>query len=159
MIGNVGRDPDIRHNQDGKPIANLSLATTENWKDKHTGEKRSRTEWHRLVVFSEGMAKVVEKYVHKGSKIYVEGKIATREWEDQEGVKKYVTEIILDNFSGRIVLLGDRRDRQNGDHGNGHRQDGVNGPESARDRGEGSQDRGRSNHESYDPPFDDDIPF
>ena len=105
LIGNVGKDPEIRHTQDGKAIANLSLATSESWRDKSTGEKRERTEWHRVVIFNEHVTKVVEAYVKKGSKIFVSGSLQTRKWTDQSGVEKYSTEIVLQAFNGELVLL------------------------------------------------------
>lgn len=108
ILGNLGKDPEIRHTQDGRPIANLSIATSESWKDKSTGEKREKTEWHRVVIFSEGLAKIAEQYLKKGSKCYVEGQLQTRKWTDKDGVDKYSTEIILQGFGAKLVLL-DRR--------------------------------------------------
>jgi len=108
LIGNVGQDPDIRATQSGAKIAAFSLATNESWTDKRSGERVERTEWHRIVVFSEPLADLVEKFVGKGDKLYVEGTLRTREWEDSEGVRRYTTEIVLGAFDGRIVLLGSR---------------------------------------------------
>jgi len=105
LIGNLGRDPEVRFSQDGKKIANLSLATSEKWKDKATGEQREKTEWHRIVIFNKGLAGVAEKYLKKGSKIYVEGMLQTRKWTDNSGVDKYTTEIVLQNFHGELVML------------------------------------------------------
>jgi single-strand DNA-binding protein len=105
LIGNLGRDPEVRFSQDGKKIANLSLATSEKWKDKATGEQREKTEWHRIVIFNKGLAGVAEKYLKKGSKIYVEGMLQTRKWTDNSGVEKYTTEIVLQNFHGELVML------------------------------------------------------
>ena len=110
LIGHLGADPEIRRTQDGRPIANLSLATGEKWTDRNTGEKRERTEWHRIVVFSEPLAKVVEQYCRKGSRVYLEGKLATHEWTDQQGIKRYTTEVVLQGFDGRLILL-DRAER------------------------------------------------
>jgi len=110
LLGNVGKDPEIRRTNDGRPIANFSIATSESWRDKTTGEKKEKTEWTRVVVFNEGLCGVVEKYVTKGSKLYVEGKLRTRKWTDKDGVEKYSTEVVLENFGGTVVLLGDRRD-------------------------------------------------
>lgn len=109
LIGNVGADPDIRHTQDGRPIANFSIATSESWKDKQTGEKRERTEWHRVVIFSEGLAKVVEQYVKKGSKLFVRGKLQTRKWQDQSGQDRYTTEVVLQGFDAKIQLLDSKK--------------------------------------------------
>lgn len=109
IIGNVGRDPEIRSSQSGQRIANLSLATSESWKDKNSGERREKTEWHRVVVFNDGLVGVVEKYITKGSKVYVEGQLQTRKWTDQSGVEKYSTEVVLTAYRGQIVLLGGGR--------------------------------------------------
>jgi len=105
LIGNLGKDPDIRATQSGDKIANLSLATSESWKDKQSGEKRERTEWHRVVIFNPHLAEVAEKYLAKGSKVYVEGQLQTRKWTDQQGVEKYTTEIVLQKFGGTILIL------------------------------------------------------
>jgi single-strand DNA-binding protein len=106
IIGNLGKDPEIRHTQDGKAIVNLTVATSESWKDKATGEKKEKTEWHRVVIFNEGLAKVAEAYLKKGSTVYLEGQLQTRKWTDKDGVEKYSTEIVLQNFRGEMVLLG-----------------------------------------------------
>ncbi len=108
LIGNVGQDPDIRTTQSGSKLAAFSLATNESWTDKRSGERVERTEWHRIVVFNESLAELVEKFVTKGDKLYLEGTLRTREWEDSEGVRRYTTEITLGAFDGRIVLLGSR---------------------------------------------------
>ncbi|MGH7191148.1 MAG: single-stranded DNA-binding protein [Acetobacteraceae bacterium] len=108
LIGNVGQDPDIRTTQSGSKIAAFSLATNESWTDKRSGERVERTEWHRIVVFNEALAELVEKFVSKGDKLYAEGTLRTREWEDSEGIRRYTTEIALGAFDGRIVLLGSR---------------------------------------------------
>lgn len=105
LVGNLGRDPEVRFAQNGDKIVQLSLATSESWKDKNTGEKRERTEWHRVVIFNEHIAAVAEKYLRKGSKCYLEGAIQTRKWTDQAGVEKYTTEVVLKKFSGALVLL------------------------------------------------------
>lgn len=110
LIGNVGKDPEIRSTQSGNKIANLSLATSERWKDKQTGERREKTEWHRVVVFSEGLVRVIENYVKKGSKLYVEGQLQTRKWQDQSGDDRYSTEVVLQSFGGTITLLDSKRD-------------------------------------------------
>lgn len=110
LVGNVGADPEIRHTQDGRKIANIKLATSESWKDKN-GERKSKTEWHRVSVFSEGIAKIVESYVKKGSKIYVEGQLQTRKWQDQQGDDKYSTEVVLQGFNGSITLLDSKGDK------------------------------------------------
>jgi single-strand DNA-binding protein len=105
LIGHVGKDVEVKHMQDGRAVANLSLATTETWKDKQTGEKKERTEWHRIVIFNEGLAKVAEAYVKKGSKIFIRGAIQTRKWQDKDGADRYSTEIVLQQFRGELILL------------------------------------------------------
>ena len=108
LIGNLGADPEIRRTQDGRPIANLSVATSETWRDKNTGERKEKTEWHRVVVFNERIGEVVEKYVRKGSKVYVEGSIQTRKWTDQSGQEKFTTEVVIGKFRGELTLLDSR---------------------------------------------------
>ena len=105
LVGNLGADPEIRRTQDGRPIANLRVATTDSWRDKVTGERKERTEWHRVVIFSEGLCKVAEQYLKKGARIYVEGSLQTRKWQDQQGQDRYSTEIVLQNFNGTLVML------------------------------------------------------
>lgn len=105
LVGNLGKDPEIRATQAGKEIANLTVATSESWKDKNTGEKREKTEWHRVVIFNENLVNVCKKYLNKGSKLYLEGQLQTRKWTDQAGVEKYSTEIVLQNFGGTLVML------------------------------------------------------
>jgi single-strand DNA-binding protein len=105
LVGNLGADPEIRRTQDGRPIANLRLATSETWRDRNTGERRERTEWHRVVIFSEGLAKVVEQYLKKGSRVYVEGQLQTRKWQDQQGQDRWSTEVVLQGFQGQLVML------------------------------------------------------
>lgn len=108
IIGNLGKDPEVRHTQDGKPIVNFSIATTESWKDRNTGERKEKTEWHTVVIFNEGLAKVAEQYLKKGSPVYIEGQLQTRKWVDKNGDDRYSTEIVLQNFRGELVMLGGR---------------------------------------------------
>jgi single-strand DNA-binding protein len=108
LIGNLGRDPEIRNLQDGSRVANLSLATSENWRDKASGERRERTEWHRVVIFNDRLVDVVERFLKKGSKIYVEGQLQTRKWTDQSGAEKYTTEVVLQRFRGELTMLDGR---------------------------------------------------
>ena len=115
LIGNLGKDPDIRKTQDGRPIASFSIATTESWKDRTTGEKRDKTEWHNIVIFSEGLAKIAQNYLRKGSKVYLEGQLQTRKWQDQEGRDRYTTEVVLQNFNSALILLDGRNN-------NGHNE-------------------------------------
>lgn len=112
LVGNLGRDPEIRSTQDGTRVANLSLATSENWRDKNTGERREKTEWHRVVIFNERLVEVAEKYLRKGSKIYIEGQLQTRKWQDQSGQDKYSTEVVLNRFRGELTMLDSRRDAE-----------------------------------------------
>jgi single-strand DNA-binding protein len=108
LIGNLGKDPEIRRTQDGRPIANLSVATSETWRDKATGERKEKTEWHRVVIFNEGLCKIAEQYLKKGAKIYLEGQLQTRKWTDQSGVEKYSTEVVLQGFNSALTMLEGR---------------------------------------------------
>jgi single-strand DNA-binding protein len=108
LVGNLGKDPEVRHTQDGKAIVNLSLATSESWRDKATGERREKTEWHRVVIFNEGLAKVAEQYLKKGAKVYIEGQLQTRKYTDKDGVEKYSTEVVLQNFNSNLTMLEGR---------------------------------------------------
>ncbi len=112
LVGNLGRDPEIRHTQDGNKIVNLSLATSERWKDKGSGEPRERTEWHRVVVFNEHLAGIAEQYLKKGSKVYLEGQLQTRKWTDQSGQDKYTTEVVLQRYRGELHMLDTREQQQ-----------------------------------------------
>jgi single-strand DNA-binding protein len=125
LVGNLGRDPEIRSTQDGTKIANLSLATSETWRDRNSGERRERTEWHRVVIFNEKLCEVAEKYLRKGSKIYIEGALQTRKWTDQSGVEKYTTEVVLQRFRGELTMLDGRQDGGGG--GGGYSDDGPGG--------------------------------
>lgn len=105
LVGNLGRDPEVRSLNDGSPVVNLSLATSESWRDKATGERREKTEWHRIVIFNENLAKVAQNYLKKGSKIYIEGQLQTRKWQDQSGQDKYSTEVVLQRYRGELTML------------------------------------------------------
>ena len=105
LIGNLGADPEIRRTQDGRPIANLRLATSDSWRDKATGERREKTEWHRVVIFNENLCRIAEQYLKKGSKVYIEGALQTRKWQDQSGQDRYSTEVVLQGFRGELTLL------------------------------------------------------
>lgn len=133
LVGNLGADPEIRRTQDGRPIVNLRIATSESWRDRNTGERRERTEWHRVVVFNEGLAKVAENYLRKGSKVYIEGQLQTRKWQDQSGQDRYSTEVVLQGFNSTLTMLDGRNDgggqggfggSQGGDFGGGGDQGG-----------------------------------
>jgi single-strand DNA-binding protein len=115
LIGNLGADPEIRRTQDGRPIANLRVATSESWRDKATGERKEKTEWHRVVIFNEGLCKIAEQYLKKGAKVYLEGALQTRKWQDQSGQERYSTEVVLQGFNSQLTML----DRAGGGGGGG----------------------------------------
>jgi single-strand DNA-binding protein len=108
LVGNLGKDPDVRRMTSGDPVVNLSVATSESWRDKASGERKEKTEWHRVVIFNENLAKVAEQYLRKGSKVYLEGQIATRKWTDKDGMERYSTEVVLNRFRGELVMLDSR---------------------------------------------------
>ena len=114
LVGNLGRDPEVRHTQDGSPVVNLSIATSETWKDRMTGERKERTEWHRVVIFNENLCRVAEQYLKKGSTVYIEGALQTRKWTDQSGQEKYTTEVVLQKFRGELTMLGGRNEGGSG---------------------------------------------
>src|SRR5215468_7478551 len=152
LVGNLGRDPEVRRTQDGRPIVTLSIATSENWRDKNTGERKEKTEWHRVVIFSEGLAKVAEQYLRKGSKVYLEGALQTRKWQDQSGQDKYSTEVVLQGFNSNLTML-DGRGEGGGD------SVGFSGPPTSRSESGGAR-RTSSNAPAFEPAgMDDDIPF
>ncbi len=154
LVGNLGADPEIRRTQDGRPIANLRIATSETWRDKATGERKEKTEWHRVVVFNEGLCKVIEQYVKKGSKVYIEGALQTRKWTDKDGVEKYSTEVVLQGFNSTLTMLdgrtggGGERDRVS-DY-SGDSDFGSSGPTASRRPAMAGGGRGD---------MDDEIPF
>ncbi|MEM7695606.1 MAG: single-stranded DNA-binding protein [Pseudomonadota bacterium] len=156
LVGNVGNDPEIRRTQDGRPIANISLATTESWRDKNTGDRREKTEWHRVVIFQEGLCRIVEQYVKKGSKLYIEGALQTRQWEDQQGQKRYSTEVVIQGFSGSLQML----DSRNQGGATEFERGGYAGDRKTMpDRGGYGQQNRSSGPPPADEPYDDDIPF
>ncbi len=108
LVGNLGKDPEVRRTTSGDPVVNLSLATSESWRDKASGERKEKTEWHRVVIFNKNLAEVAEKYLRKGSKVYVEGQLQTRKWTDKDGAEKYSTEVVLQNFRGELTMLDGR---------------------------------------------------
>ena len=118
LVGNLGRDPEVRHTQDGLPIVNMPVATSERWRDRASGERRERTEWHRVVIFNERLGETAQKYLRKGSKVYLEGQLQTRKWTDQQGAEKYTTEVVLGRFRGELAMLDSRGDAA-GDFGGG----------------------------------------
>lgn len=149
LVGNLGRDPEIRTLNNGEKVANLSLATSEQWRDKSTGERKEKTEWHRVVVFNDNIVKVVENYLKKGSTIYVEGSLQTRKWTDQQGVEKYSTEVVIQRFNGQLTMLGGR---DGGGSSGGPRDDDYSSGFST-----GGANKPSGPRESYD--LNDDIPF
>ena len=161
LVGNVGKDPEIRRTQDGRPIANLSLATSETWRDKATGERKEKTEWHRVVIFSEPLCKVVEQYVKKGSKLYVEGALQTRKWTDQSGAEKYSTEVVIQGYNGSLTMLDGGRgagagmQESGGDYDSGGFGSGSGYSEPPKRGGK----PGGGSAKSFDKALDDEIPF
>ena len=156
LVGNLGRDPEVRATQDGSKIVNLSLATSERWKDRNNGEQRERTEWHRVVIFNENLGRIAEQYLRKGSTCYIEGQLQTRKWTDQQGAEKYTTEVVLQRYRGELTLLGGRGDSALGDSS----FDGSSNSYASQ-----SANSSRLSGDSTPPPMrdssnlDDDIPF
>ncbi|MCC0052800.1 MAG: single-stranded DNA-binding protein [Rhodobiaceae bacterium] len=161
LIGNLGADPEIRRTQDGRPIANLRVATSESWRDRNSGERRERTEWHRVVIFNEGLCKIAEQYLRKGSKVYLEGQLQTREWEDQSGQKRYTTEVVLQGFNSALTMLDGRGDQGGGGDYGGRSDFGQSSPmQSSGGGGRGPGGSGGSSGGRGGPgDLDDDIPF
>lgn len=151
LIGNLGRDPEIRRTQDGRPIANLRIATSDTWRDKATGERREKTEWHSVVIFNENLCRVVEQYLKKGSKIFVEGQLQTRKWQDQSGQDRYTTEVVLQGYSGSLTMLDGRNSSA------GMQESGQAGYGSDKGVSEGA--KGGSAKGGFDKQLDDEIPF
>lgn len=142
LVGNLGKDPEVRRMTSGEPVVNLSVATSETWRDKASGERKERTEWHRVVIFNENLAKVAEQYLRKGSKVYLEGQLSTRKWTDKDGAEKYSTEVVLNRFRGELVMLDGRNEGGGGGGGQMARSGSGEAPASF-DRGD----------------MDDEIPF
>ena len=172
LVGNLGRDPEVRRLSSGEPVVNLRIATSETWRDKQSGERKERTEWHSVVIFNENLAKVAEQYLKKGSKVYIEGQLQTRKWQDQSGVEKYTTEIVLQRFRGELTILDSRQgggDEYGEGGGGGYAEDrsggggsfgrssamggGSRAPAMSGGGGGGGGGRPSSSH------LDDDIPF
>ena len=154
LVGNLGRDPEVRHSNDGNKIVTFSIATSETWKDRQTGERRERTEWHRIVIFNEHLGNVAEQYLRKGAKVYIEGQLQTRKWTDQSGQEKYTTEVVLQRFRGELQML-DSRNSGGGDMGGGFGGGGQNefgGTSGGASSGSGGMGGGASD-------LDDEIPF
>lgn len=128
LIGNLGADPEIRRTQDGRPVANLRVATSDTWRDKTTGERRERTEWHRVVIFNEGLCRIAEQYLKKGSKVYIEGSLQTRKWTDQSGQERYSTEVVLQGFNSQLTMLDRAGGGESGGDETGSNDFGSTGP-------------------------------
>ena len=155
LVGNLGRDPEIRSTQDGTRIANLSVATSETWRDRNSGERRERTEWHRVAIFNDRLVDVVEKYLRKGSKVYIEGQLQTRKWTDQNGQDRYTTEVVLQRYRGELTML-DSRASGSSDFAEGGSGGYAAGPP---DRGPGGSSSGGSGGGAGGGDLDDEIPF
>lgn len=156
LIGHLGRDPEIRRTAQGEPVASLRIATSETWRDKQSGERKERTEWHSIVIFNEALAKVAEQYLKKGAKVYVEGQLQTRKWQDQSGVEKYTTEVVLQRFRGELTLLdkAERDPPSQDDYGSTRNRDSGQGYSAAKS----GDSFGRTSQPSTDH-LDDDVPF
>jgi single-strand DNA-binding protein len=151
LVGNLGADPEVRRTQDGRPIVNLRVATSDTWRDKATGERREKTEWHRVVIFSEGLAKIAEQYLKKGSKVYLEGALQTRKWQDKDGNDRYSTEVVLQGFNSALTML----DRAGGGGAQPGDDFGSSGPSAARERKPALAGAGAGKRDD----MDDEIPF
>ena len=178
LVGNLGADPEIRRTQDGRPIANLNIATSETWRDRNSGERKEKTEWHRVVIFNEGLCKVAEQYLKKGAKVYIEGALQTRKWQDQSGQDRYSTEVVLQGFNSTLTMLdgrgegggsiegGSRGGRGGGDFGGGYGGDYGGGDDYGQSSAQGSSRSGGGNRGggsqgagNFSRDLDDDIPF
>src|SRR3984893_9052547 len=152
LIGNLGADPEIRRTGDGRPIANLRVATSESWKDKATGERREKTEWHRVVIFNEGLCRIAEQYLKKGAKVYLEGQLQTRKWQDKEGQDRYSTEVVLQGFNSQFTMLDSRGGGGGASAASGD-DSASSGPSVARERKPAMAGAGKRDD------MDDEIPF
>jgi single-strand DNA-binding protein len=157
LVGNLGADPEIRRTQDGRPICNLRIATSENWRDKATGERREKTEWHRVVIFSEPLCKIAEQYLKKGAKVYIEGQLQTRKWEDQGGQERFSTEVVLQGFNGTMTMLDGRAGAGAG-AGMNEETTPYDGGSERRSSGGGARKESSAGG-SADKDLDDEIPF
>ncbi len=160
LVGNLGADPEIRRTQDGRPICHLRVATTESWRDRNTGERRERTEWHRVVIFSEGLCRIAEQYLRKGSKVYVEGQLQTRKWQDNQGQDRYTTEVVLQGFNSALTML-DSRGAAGGDArqwGGGAPSDAFPPPNEGAQGGFNAPPSGPAG-DNFEKELDDEIPF
>lgn len=162
LVGNLGKDPESRSFQNGGKVVSFSVATSENWKDRNTGERRDKTEWHNVSIFSEGLARVAEQYLKKGSKVYLEGQLETRKWQDKDGNDRYTTEVVLRNFNSSMVLLDGREGGGGGQRGGGDDWGGSRDEAPRGNFGGGGGGGGRSSGSrpsAFDADLDDDVPF
>ena len=158
LIGNLGADPEVRTFQNGGKVCNLRIATSENWKDKNTGERREKTEWHTVAIFQEGLVRIAEQYLRKGSKIYIEGKLQTRKWQDQSGQDRYSTEVVLNGYDGVMTMLDGRTDDQGGGYSGGNQGGGYDSGQGG-GGGYGGGNQGGSGGGAPSRDLDDEIPF
>ncbi len=163
LIGNLGADPEVRHTQDGRSICNLRLATTDTWRDKQSGERREKTEWHSVVVFNEQLGKIAQQYLKKGAKVYIEGQLQTRKWQDNSGNDRYTTEVVLQNYNGQLTMLDGRSGGASGFNDGGHADFDAGSSEGSRSGGIKSSSAGKSREslapKSFEKDLDDEIPF
>jgi single-strand DNA-binding protein len=161
LIGNLGADPEVRHTQDGRAICNIKVATSDSWRDKQSGERREKTEWHSVVIFSDQLSKIAQQYLKKGSKVYIEGQLQTRKWQDNTGNDRYTTEVVLQNYGGQLTMLDGRNGGSAGfnDGGNSDFDAGSGG--SGRENGgfRSAKARGSEAPKSFEKDLDDEIPF
>ena len=158
LVGNLGKDPESRSFANGGKVVSFSVATSENWKDKSSGDRKEKTEWHNVSIFSEGLARVAEQYLKKGSKVYLEGQLETRKWQDQSGNDRYTTDVVLRNFNSAMVLLDGRAEGGGSRGGGGDYQDSGSGGGSSFGGG-GSKPQSRPQPAAFDTDLDDDVPF
>ena len=156
LVGNLGRDPEVRHTQDGSKVVHLSVATSESWKDRGSGERKERTEWHRVVIFNDRVGEIAERYLRKGSKVYLEGALQSRKWTGQDGQERYTTEVVLGRFRGELTLLDARGEGAATGYGGG---DPSYEPMGAGPGASGGRGGGRTDPAGPPPDFDDEIPF
>jgi single-strand DNA-binding protein len=163
LIGNLGADPEVRHTQDGRSICNLRLATTDTWRDKQSGERREKTEWHSVVIFNEQLGKIAQQYLKKGAKVYIEGQLQTRKWQDNSGNDRYTTEVVLQNYNGQLTMLDGRGGGTSGFNDGGHADFDTGSSEGSRSGGFKSSSAGKSREslapKSFEKDLDDEIPF
>jgi single-strand DNA-binding protein len=157
LVGNLGKDPEIRRTQDGRPIANLRVATTESWRDKTSGERREKTEWHSVVIFNEGLCRVAEQYLKKGAKVYIEGQLQTRKWQGQDGQDRYTTEVVLQGFNAQLTMLDSRG--AGAGAGAGMHEDNQDGYVAGNGGSKRSGTGASSGKGGFDKQLDDEIPF